>query len=531
MMKYTIGVDFGTLSCRALVVSAENGAALGMGECGYHVYDDTLPCGRKLPARAALADPLEYLEALSTAVRAAVKNAGINAQDVIALAIDATSMSVVPCDENGMPMRAQKKWADEPQAYIRLWKSYTATQEAERIKSAMAEKKPGFMAACGGYPSSEGMFPKLLETLRECPALYDETSAFTDLDEWLTWLLTGNLTRSAGSMGLKNYCPDGKTLPDAGFFAQLDERLANVHEKLRGEMLPWGACAGRLTPMMAERLGLPSGIAVGAGGLDGHTSMMALGLHESGDAMLTIGTSGVLAVISDEWHVVSGVCGQAYNGHLPGFYGYDFCQSGVGDMFGWFVDNCVPSRCEAQAKAEGKSVHQLLSERGFAQPVRADAPVAVDWWNGSRSVVVDQTLSGAISGLRLSTRPEEIYRALVEAAAFGTRLLVEHAQKHGVMVKRICVCGGIAGKNPLLVQCYANILGRELHVSSLPNSAAAGAAIGAAAASGMYATLEEAMAHMSSRHFTSYQPDMAVHEAYQPLYERYLKMRSFQAGR
>lgn len=528
-MKYTIGVDFGTLSCRAIVVNAENGAALGMGECGYHVYDDMLPCGKKLPPRAALADPLEYMDALATAIKAAVKNADIDAQNVIGMAIDATSMSVVPCDVNGMPMRAQEKWRDEPQAYIRLWKSYTATEEAARIETEMAEKQPAFMAACGGHPSSEGMFPKLLETLRECPELYEETSAFTDLDEWLTWLLTGELTRSAGSMGLKNYCPDGKTLPDADFFAQLDARFANVHEKLRGEMLPWGAHAGNLTKEMAKKLGLPAGIPVGASGLDGHTSMMALGLHESGDAMMTIGTSGVLAVISDEWHVVSGVCGQAYNGLMPGFYGYDFCQSGVGDMFGWFVDNCVPGRIEREAKEQGKSVHQMLSERGFALPVRADAPVAVDWWNGSRSIVVDQTLAGAISGLKLSTKPEEIYRALVEAAAFGMRLLIEHAGKHGVQVKRICVCGGIASKNPLLVQCYANILGRELHVSSLPNSAAAGAAIGAAAATDLYATLDDAMESMSCRTFTSYKPDMEAHAAYEPLYARYLEMRDFYA--
>ena len=194
-------------------------------------------------------------------------------------------------------------------------------------------------------------------------------------------------------------------------------------------------------------------------------------------------------------------------------------------MFGWFVKNCVPARYEEEAKAQGISVHTLLSRKGFALPVRPDAPVAVDWWNGSRCVVVDQTLSGAISGLRLSTTPEEIYCALVQAAAFGVRVMIEHAESCGVPVNRICVCGGIAAKNPLLVQCYADILGRTLEVSTLPNSAAAGAAIGATAAAGIYSDLNEAMAALSTTEFIVYEPDMQKHAAYEALYSRYLRMR------
>ncbi len=527
-MCYTIGIDYGTLSCRAVVMNAENGEVLGIGECGYHVYDTALPSGKQLPPRSALADPLEYLDALTKAVHSAVEKAGIDPMQVAGLAVDATSMSVIPCDAQGAAMRCQEKWRDEPQAYIRLWKSYTATAEAERIGVEARREQAAFLAACGGYPSSEGMYPKLLETLRECPELYQETSAFVDLNEFLTWTLTGKLTRSAGSMGLKNYCYDGKNHPDAAFFAKLHPALQNVDEKLRGEILPWGACAGKLRPQMAEKLGLPCGIAVGAGGLDGHTSVMALGLKESGDAMLTIGTSGVLGVLSDRWRVVPGVCGAAKDCMIPGLYGYDFCQSGVGDMFAWFVDNCLPSRYERMAREKGVSAHTLLSELAFAKPVRADAPVAVDWWNGSRCVTVDQTLAGAVSGLKLSTAPEDIYRALVEAAAFGMRYMLEHAQKHGIEVKRICVCGGIAAKNPLLVQCYADILGRDLQVSLLPNSAAAGAAIGAAAAAGVYASLQAAMERLSSREFVPYTADMRKHAAYEPLYRRYVALREFQ---
>lgn len=524
-MQYTIGIDYGTLSCRAAVMDAASGQVLGTGECAYHVYEKALPGGAPLPERMALADPREYLPALQAAVRAALAQAGINSADVAGLAVDATSMSVLPCDASGAPLCLQERWQNEPQAYIRLWKSYTATAEAEEIGAlARAQGKP-FLAACGGHPSSEGIYPKMLETLRACPDLYAAADVFVDLNEWLTWRLTGRLTRCAGSMGLKNYCYDGQMRPDPAFWAQLHPNLANAEEKLRGDILPWGARAGALTPEMADFLGLPAGIAVGAGGLDGHVPAMALGLRRSGDAMMTIGTSGVLGVLSDRWRTVPGVCGAAYNAMIPGLYAYDFCQSGVGDMFGWFVNNCVPARYENEARAQGISVHTLLSRLGFALPVRADAPVAVDWWNGSRCVVVDQTLAGALSGLRLSTRAEEIYRALVEAAAFGMRTMIDHAQAHGLEIKRICVCGGIAVKNPLLVQCYADILGRELQVSTLANSVAAGAAIGAAAAAGLYPNLAAAIDALASQAFITYPPDIQKHAAYAPLYARYQAMR------
>ena len=526
-MKYTIGIDYGTLSCRALVMNAETGEALGGSECGYTVYDTALPTGEKLPDRAALADPAEYLRALETVVHGAVKDADIDAKDVVGIALDTTSMSLVSCDENGVPLCMKEEWKREPLAYIRMWKSYTATSEAEEIGRVAKEQKMPFLAACGGNPSSEGGYPKLLETLRKNPALYDEIKVALDLNEWFMWVLTGKLSRSINTMGMKNYCGDGKTLPPDDFFMQVDEKFANVNEKMQGEMLPWGAKAGELIPEMAEKLGLPVGIAVGCGILDGHAPMMALGLKEAGDAMMTIGTSGVLCVISDHHEVIPGICGQSKNGLIPGFYGYDFAQSGVGDMFGWFVNNCVPGKYERMAEEQGVSVHQLLSQMSFPKEVGESGLVAVDWWNGSRSIVVDQTLTGVITGMKLSTRPEDIYRALVEAAAFGMRAMRDALEDKGVAVKNICVCGGIAAKNPLLLQCYADILGSDLKLSTLPNSAAAGAAIAAASAAGVYPSLYAAMDALSSREFKLVKPDMKRHQKYEALYEKYKQLRKY----
>lgn len=526
-MKYTIGIDYGTLSCRALVMNAETGEALGGSECGYTVYDTALPTGEKLPDRAALADPAEYLRALETVVHDAVKDAGIDAKDVVGIALDTTSMSLVSCDENGVPLCMKEEWKREPLSYIRMWKSYTATSEAEEIGRVAKEQKMPFLAACGGNPSSEGGYPKLLETLRKNPALYDEIKVALDLNEWFMWVLTGKLSRSINTMGMKNYCGDGKTLPPDDFFKLVDEKFANVNDKMQGEMLPWGAKAGELIPEMAEKLGLPDGIAVGCGILDGHAPMMALGLKEAGDAMMTIGTSGVLCVISDHREVIPGICGQSKDGLIPGFYGYDFAQSGVGDMFGWFVNNCVPGKYERMAAEQGVSVHQLLSQMSFPKAVGESGLVAVDWWNGSRSIVVDQTLTGVITGMKLSTRPEDIYRALVEAAAFGMRAMRDALEEKGVAVKNICVCGGIAAKNPLLLQCYADILGSELKLSTLPNSAAAGAAIAAASAAGVYPSLYSAMDALSSREFKLVKPDVQRHQQYEALYEKYKQLRNY----
>ncbi|MBR5232504.1 MAG: ribulokinase [Clostridia bacterium] len=526
-MKYTIGIDYGTLSCRALVMNAETGETLGGSECGYTVYDKALPTGEKLPDRAALADPAEYLQALEKVVHEAIANAHIDPKDVAGIAVDTTSMSLVSCDQNGTPLCMQEKWKREPLAYIRMWKSYTATKAAEDIGRMAKEKRTSFLAACGGNPSSEGAYPKLLETLRKNPELYNEIDVALDLHEWLAWVLTGKMQRSMNTMGMKNYCADGKTLPSGDFWRSIDERFENVNDKLRGDVLSWGERAGELTEEMADKLGLPAGIAVASCALDGHAPMMALGLKESGDAMMTIGTSGVLCVISDHHEAIDGICGQSFSGLVPGFYGYDFAQSGVGDMFGWFVDNCVPGKYERMAAEKGISVHQLLSEMGFAKPVGESGLVAVDWWNGSRSIVVDQTLTGVITGMKLSTKPEDIYRALVEAAAFGMRAMRDALEDKGVKVNRICVCGGIAAKNPLLLQCYADILGSELRLSTLPNSAAAGAAIAAAAAAGAYPTLPDAMDALSSREFKRVTPDMQRHAQYEALYEKYKKLRKF----
>jgi len=526
-MKYTIGIDYGTLSCRALVMNAQTGETVGGSECGYAVYDKQLPTGEKLPDRAALADPAEYLQALEKVVRGAVADAGIDPRDVIGMAVDTTSMCLVSCDKNGVPLCMYEKWKREPLAYVRMWKSYTATKEAEDIGAAAKEKNMAFLAACGGNPSSEGAYPKLLETLRKNPELYNEIDAALDLHEWLAWVLTGNMQRSMNTMGMKNYCADGKTLPPEEFWRGIDERFEKVNEKLGGKVLSWGEKAGELTEKMADKLGLPAGIAVASCALDGHAPMMALGLKEAGDAMMTIGTSGVLCVISDRHEVIDGICGQSFSGLIPGFYGYDFAQSGVGDMFGWFVDNCVPGKYERAAQEKGVSVHQLLSEMGFAKPVGESGLVAVDWWNGSRSIVVDQTLTGVITGMKLSTKPEDIYRALVEAAAFGMRAMRDALEDKGVKVKRICVCGGIAAKNPLLLQCYADILGSELQLSTLPNSAAAGAAIAAAAATNIHPSLTAAMDALSSREFKTVKPDFQRHAQYEALYEKYKELRRY----
>lgn len=523
MERYALGVDFGTGSVRASAVSLRDGSEAATQVCEYRVIEGELACGVPLKPRMALADPQEYLEAMTSAIRALARETPGVCRGIAAMAVDATSCTLVPTDAAGKPMCAYARWAREPQAYAKLWKSHSAGEEAERIAECGAREGMAFMERCGHRPSSEWLYPKALETLRDVPALYQETAFFVDMPDWITWMLTGRLTRGNGAFAIKGFRgEDG--LPPAAFWRKVDPTLEGVNGKLAGEALHWGEPVGKLLPRMAERLGLPEDVLVAASSLDGHVPMVALGLHEDGDLMLSIGTSNVFALISKRWVPLPGICSAAKDAFVPGFYGYDAGQAAVGDMFGWFIENCLPAAYDRQAREAGESPHALLSRLGFAKPITPDGPLAVDWWNGNRSPLCRFDLTGTISGLTLQTRPEDIYRALVEATGFGARRIIDNFERHGVSVGRIYVCGGIARKNSYVVQCYADILDRPLRVSTLSNAACVGAAITAAAALRGPGKLFETMDALRATDYTRYAPSPERATAYDGQYRRYLAL-------
>lgn len=524
-MKYTIGVDFGTLSARAVVVNIQTGEVAAEGECGYALYQEKLPNGTELPAEMVLADPKEYKNALITCVKDAVK--GLPKEDILGISVDATGLTLVATDATGQPMCSYPQWESEPNAWIKLWKSHSAQQQAERIQAVAEQENHPLLGQCGGNVSSEWAFPKMLETYENAPELFRQVDTFWDLCDWLTYLLSGEKTRSINSLCNK-FQFNGTSFPETEFLNRVSPGFGTALEgKLDGKILIWGAFAGSLLPEMAEAMGLCPGIAVGSGVLDGHVAVASLGLYEAGDVMLTIGTSTVFAILAEQLRVVPGVCGSGMDALIPGLAGYDSGQCSVGDTFDWFVKNQVPERYFRQAEREGCSVHTLLSKLAFSRLPQPEDPIALDWWNGNRCIRGDLTLRGAVYGLSLTTKAEDMYRCLVESTAFGIRNITENFEKLGVPVCKIRACGGISQKNPDLMQCYADVLDRPIEVSYRNNGAAIGAAILAAVAAGYYADIRQAIQALSEKEFVTYYPRKAHTQAYLPRYEKYLKMDRF----
>lgn len=529
-VKYTVGVDFGTLSARAVVICVENGEVLSEGEHRYALWENRLPAGTAVPPDMVLADPREYQAALIGSVRKAVAASGAAAEDVIGIAVDATSLTLVATDESGEAMCLKPEWSQDPNAWIKLWKSHSAQKQAERIEAAAREKRHPLLAQCGGRISCEWAYPKMLETYEQSPELFHKTGRFWDLCDWLTFLLCGEVTRNAGSWCYKFHF-DGKSLPDENFWDQVRTGFGTgLQGKLEGRVILWGEQAGRLLPSMAEKMGLLPGIAVGGGSLDGHVAMAALGLQHSGDAMLTIGTSTVCGVLAERMKPVRGVCGAGIDAMIPGKCGYDSGQCSVGDTFQWFVENLTPETYFRLARERGISVYDHLSQLAFAHPPRLKDPLALDWWNGNRCTRGDLQLRGAVQGLSLSTRTEDLYRALAESTAFGIRNIIENFAKQGVPVSRVRVCGGIARKDPALMQCYADVLEMPMEVSSRSNVAAVGAAILASVAAGCYPSLQEAMNAQTEKRFAVYQPRREYSAVYSARYQAYQEMDHFFGG-
>lgn len=530
MEQFTLGLDFGTGSVRASLVCLSNGAEVATCAREYPVYEGSLPDGTPLKPRMALADPLAYEQAMIEAVRGTLRAADIPSAAIVGMAVDATSSTLLPTAADGTPLRALPRWVREPHAYARLWKSHSAEREARQIEACGREASLPFMDACGHQPSSEWTYPKLLEALHDAPALYAAADYFVDMCDWITWRLSGRLTRGYGAHAIKAfYGEDG--LPPAAFWAAVDPAFGDVNAKLYGPVLRWGERAGGLTAEMAAALGLTEGIAIGAAGLDAHVPLAALGMCRDGDLLLSVGTSNVFALISRTWNPAPGICSAARDAMTPGFYGYDAGQAAVGDLFAWFVDNCVPHRYVTQAQAEGVSVHTLLSRLGFAGEA-AGTPLALDWWNGNRSPLCRNDLSGTLTGLTLATRPEHLYRALVEATAFGARSILDHFRASGLHVGRLILCGGIARKNPVAMQCYADVFGCPVQVSTLVNAASVGSAVLAAAAARAAdgSRLFETMQALASTAFIDYAPDPARTAAYDAQYAQYQRLGQTMLG-
>ncbi|MFC8434050.1 ribulokinase [Streptomyces sp. NPDC057253] len=525
---YVVGIDYGTLSGRAVVVRVSDGAELAAAEHPYThaVLDRQLPDGTVLPPDWALQVPSDYIDVLRTAVPEAVARAGVRPDQVIGIGTDFTACTVLPVLADGTPLCELPEYTSRPHAYVKLWRHHAAQAQADRITDLAVERKEPWIKRYGGKISSEWEFAKALQLLEEDPEIYGRTERWIEAADWIVWRLSGTYLRNACTAGYKGQFQDG-VYPSPEYLAALNPGFAGfVSDKLEHPIGQLGDRAGGLTAEAAAWTGLPEGIAVCVGNVDAHVTAPAATAVEPGRMVAIMGTSTCHVMSSDQWAEVPGMCGVVDGGILPGLWGYEAGQSGVGDIFGWFVRTGFPAGYAEEAAALGRDPHEHLTALAAEQAVGEHGLIALDWQSGNRSVLVDHDLSGVVVGLTLSTRPEDVYRALLEATAFGTRTIIEAFTASGVPVEELIIAGGLT-KNALLMQIYADVTRLPLGVIDSTQGPALGSAMHAAVAAGAYPDIRAAAQAMGKARPGVYRPDPERAAAYDRLYAEYRLLHDY----
>ena len=527
--KYVIGVDYGTLSGRALIVRASDGHEMGSAVFEYPnaVMDRILNAsGAALGPDWALQDPQDYVDVLRNAVPEALRVSGVNPADVVGIATDFTACTMIPVLEDGTPLCQLPEFKNNPHAYVKLWKHHAAQPHADRINQLARERKEKWLPRYGGQISSEWELAKGLQLLEEAPEIYNRMYKFVEAADWIIWQLCGTYVRNACTAGYKGNLQDGQ-YPSREYFKALNPAFENfAEEKIAHTIGQLGDNAGPLTAQAAQWTGLSAGIAVAVGNVDAHVTAPAAKATEPGQMVAIMGTSTCHVMNHDVITEVPGMCGVVDGGIVSGLYGYEAGQSGVGDIFAWYVDNQVPARYFEEAKAKDKSIHQHLTDIAADEAIGAHGLVALDWQSGNRSVLVDHELSGVVLGTTLTTTAEQIYRALLEATAYGTRVIVDTFAKSGVPVKEFIVAGGLL-KNTFLMQLYSDVTRLPISTIDTDQGPALGSAIHAAVAAGLYANVNQAADVMGRVNKHVYLPNEERSQQYDALYREYLELHDY----
>lgn len=535
MSKFAIGLDYGTESGRAVVVDVGTGRQVGSAVYRYAdgVISEHLPgSSTRLEPDTALQNPTDYVETLKQAVPEALAQAGVRAEDVIGIGVDFTACTILPVRADATPLRALPGWKGNPHAWVKLWKHHAAQPEADRINQVARERQEAWLPLYGGIVSSEWFHSKTLQILNDSPDAFAAADKIVEAGDWIVWQMTGVMKRNACAAGYKGLWVKGRGYPSNEFLRALDPRLDRLNEtKLAGDIVPPGTPVGFLTREAAKWMGLRPGIAVAAPIIDAHAAVPGAGVTEPGRMVLILGTSTCHMILDRAHHPVPGISGVVEDGILPGLFGYEAGQAGVGDMFQWFVEHALPAAYEKRAAERGLGVYQLLEEEAAQLKPGESGLLALDWWNGCRTPLVDATLGGMLVGASLSTRARDIYRALVEATAFGTRMIIDTFEENGVSVNKMVACGGLAERNKLLLQIYADVTGRELIEAGAAQTSAHGAAMFGACAAGRvaggYDAIAQAAKVMAPTKETSYRPNPENHAVYQELSAEYRRLHEY----
>lgn len=505
MKKYVIGIDYGSLSARGILADVENGSIIKESVCEYRhgIMDSALPDGTELQQGWVLQHPQDYAEALETVLTELA--CSVDSEQVIGIGLDCTATTALPVTEDGTPLCFLDEYRSNPYAYMMMWKHHAASAYAERMTQVARQRGEKFLTLHGNAVNSERLFPRLLQVYEEAPNVYQNTAYFVEALDWLTWQMTGCLVRSACALGYKAFYLDD-ALPSAGFLEALSTGFSAVCNKLDGPVLQPAQSAGLLTPEAAQRFHLRAGIPIAVGMIDAHAGVPAAGVSKDGVLLSIVGTSTCHIVSNQKAVPVPGISGAVANGVLPGSYWYEAGQSSVGDCFAWFSNHFVSETYQNEARERQIPIQSLLTEKAARMKPEDCHVLALDWWNGNRSILNNANLSGALIGLTLKTKAEEVYHALIEGTAFGMKEIVLAFGEKSVPIREIRVSGGIALKNQMAMQIYADVLNMPLTVMATTQGPALGSAIYAAVASGYYQTMQQAIDAMQSPVAKIYMP-------------------------
>lgn len=528
MKKYALGLDYGTLSVRALLLDLETGAeaATCVYEYPHGVMTETLPDGTVLPSDFALEHPQDFLDGLEYVVHGVMQ--GIAPEQVVGIGLDITSATVLFTDDKGVPLCLKPEFADRPHAWMKLWKHHGALEEAARLQAVAEERGESWLNYYGGWISSELFLPKAVETAVKDPEVFAATYNILEAADWIVWMLTGEMTRSITLAGCNSNYRVDTGYPSAEYFKAAYPEAEKLPEKLVGKMVRLGDVAGYLTEQMAEKLGLAAGTPVGASIVDSHAGVIGCGAASVGDMVSVIGTSANNMLNAEPGPGIPGIQSSCMDANVPGLYGYEGGQNCVGDAFAWFARNCVPKHYQDAADAAGKPIQAYLTELAEGLAIGESGLMILDWFNGVRAPLMDFSLTATIVGLTIRTKPEELYRAMLESAVFGNKRIIDAYEAAGHPVKRIIVSGGIPLKNPLMMQIYADVCNRDIYLCGTTQGCALGSAILGASAAGKEHTGCETFEQLTRKYVTLsnvvYHPIAENVARYEKLYRQYVRL-------
>jgi L-ribulokinase len=531
MPSYSIGLDFGTESVRALLVDVATGEAVATAVELYAdgVIDEEVPgTGERLPADWALQNPADWLTGLERSVRSALARAAIDPADVVGIGVDFTSCTVLPTTAAGIPLCQLEAFRSERHAWPKLWKHHGAQTQADRITAVAADREESWLPRYGGRISSEWLLPKALEIADDAPRVYAAADRLIEGADWVVWRLTGVLARNACAAGYKGTWHKREGHPSSEYLAAVKPGFEDFYvAKAAAPIVSSGTAVGTLADEWSTRLGLSPRVIVGAPIIDAHAAVLGGGVAGPGTFVMMMGTSTCHLLMADAERPVEGMAGVVEDGIVPGYFAYESGQAAVGDLFAWFAHHMVPPAYHAAAVEHGMSIQEWLTGRAQGLGPGSSGLLALDWWQGNRSTLGRSDLSGLIVGATLSTRVEDVFHALIEATAFGTRAIIESYTDQQLPVGSIVAGGGLT-RNPLLMQIYADVTGRSIAVAGAPQASALGAAMLGAAAAGAAAGSEDSLTTVAMRMAPPpafvYDPVATNQQQYDVLYREYKRL-------